>query len=63
MEQIVTEIQNVIISRNQSVYILYNGVEISLPTELIGTSQAKRDIEARSHAERLYDDVKRLKLL
>lgn len=64
MEVIVNSLTNVILSRNQKVYTLPNGVEISLSKIVLkGDNDKKRTAEARQHAERLFDEVKRLKLL
>lgn len=63
METIVTEIDRAILE-GRKVYVLHNGVQIELPKkDLKGDTVKKRLIESRTIAERLYNDVKQLKLI
>jgi hypothetical protein len=64
MEQLITNLANDILSRTTKVHVLHNGVELPINhITLFGDGDAKRVVEATNHAERILNDVKRLKLL
>jgi len=47
MEQIVTEIQNAIVSGNQKLYVLANGVQISQLLQVMPREALKQEITQR----------------